>query len=654
MLLGIAFIVLAVLLVLFGACAFMLVRTGEDDYEAEENYEDDVPAEKKVKPVKEKPERKKISEKKQKEAKINPEETKTEDKPELSETRKVVLPSERTDGEEKFKTRVATKAETEQIKAALQEEKAEQPAPKHEEILEETDFIDEEFEAEEKSFNLVPVIAIGAAAFIILGIVAFVLIMSDAKKQNDFAVEEPETITATIQNVRQETRFDGEIVCAEPDVRYFMATGKIKEVKVKEGDRVKAGQALYVLESDSVEERIELLKERLETATVTESTQVEERNNLTSSVSGTVADIRVSVGDTVSKGETIAVVSSPSDYRVSLEFEGDKSGEIENGDSAVVTSGNNTYEGTVSSVKESSVENLDGGILYTYNVTIAFKGSSAGSAARATVNGKSSVGSGAVSEGNRTNTSVRAAHDGKVTSVSLRVGASVKAGDTVAVVSSAKTVDETKTDELKAKDIQIQIEQLEKELENYTVKADKDGVVKKLYMKEGENAAINSQAAIIIPDGELYLRVDIDEDKAEKIIVPTSASYKIVKTLASAIPEEAWEKISTDAKYSGFMDALEPGEKDGIYEGHIAIEDQNGLYDGMKAEVMVTTYSAYDALLVPEEYVNDGKIYVWRANRAEEVAVETGIVTDDGYVEIKKGINSMDKIITENVQNMEE
>lgn len=649
MLLFAAFAVLAIVLVLFGVCAFLLVKSGK-----EEDPRDDkppirrktMPTKKAEAPVPEAPEPKAqealtpcLEDKEDKE------EANAEASDEAHETsaQEPQAPSDKSLSDEP--TRVASKAETEEIRENIVYEP---------EIREENpqsgDFDADEF-ADEKETKLVPVIAVCATVTLVLITAAAVIVGTDIMKSKNPAPNEPQTISATVENVRRESEFQGEITCDEPDVRYFMANGKVAEVKVKEGDRVKKDQVLYVLESDSVEQRIDILKERLENATVTERVEVEERSAVKSTVSGSVTDIRVSVGDEVSAGETVAVINAASDRRVSLEFEGDDAGQIKAGDKAEVSVGSETFEGSVVSVRESSAENQETGTLYTYNAVISFKGAvSSGASASATVNGKSSIRSATVSESGRSNVAIKATESGKVVSVSVKDGAAVKSGETIVVVSSPRTVNQTKTDELEAKDIQIQIEQLENELENYTVKADTDGIVKKLYMKKGENAAINSQAAVIIPDGELYLRVDIDEEKIDEFNIPASATYTFTQTKPDYVSDEDWAKADTSTKHSGIVESAQKDETRNCYAGRINIENQAGLYYGMKADVMLTTYFAFDALLLPQECIKDGKVNVWRDNQVVQISVETGVVTDDGYVEIKSGISNMDKIIIDNTE----
>ncbi|MCH5187421.1 MAG: biotin/lipoyl-binding protein [Oscillospiraceae bacterium] len=679
--LEIAVLVLVVLLVLFGICAFLTIRSlrDEDDYddepEAFESDEDTPEKPKRAKKPKKEPE---IAAEKAPEepVKVNADpKAKTEKKPESKpeskpekveaklkspmpvnetpagdsgETRRIVLPSEKpaaVKDDDKFRTRVVTKEEMAQIKAAATE--AEAPAVKNavklkDEPLTVTDNI--EADEDDIGFNPVPFVIVGVVLLLVLAAVAFLMVRSSMVNSHDNGiVNEPKTITATVSNIIQETDFAGSIECDFPDVRYFAAGGKVKSVNVAEGDHVQRGQVLYTIDSSSLEERIELLNQRLENATVTEEKTVEDNVEIRATAAGTIGSLNVSEGSSVREGDTIASMSSVSDYRVTLDFDAEQTGKIVSGDTAKVKFAGETIDGTVTAVRETEDDDTS-----IYTVTISFRPSTAAMGrAGAEINGISGTGNGDVVSGSKVTTVIRASHSGTVSDIRVKNGDNVREGAVIAVLSTTGTVTESRTDELAAQDIKLQIEQLENELQNYTVKAEVSGYVQHLYLKEGDNTAVNMQAAIVIPDGSLYLKVAVDEENAD-MTVPATARFKLVKTNDASVPDEAWKKVSTSTEYTGIMDAVSPDPDNAKkYSGHIILDEQVNLRAGMIAAVSVVTYSKYDALLVPAKLIHDGKVSVWRANRIEEVPVVTGITTDDGFVEIISGINGVDKIVVD-------
>lgn len=562
------------------------------------------------------------------------------------------------------KTRVITKEEMAKIKAAVDAE----PAPASKALAGEihaTDAAnirsadngnynnDDTYEEDgDSGFNLLPFIIIGAIVLIALGVIAFILVRNDMARQQGEIVSEPKTITALVDSVREQEEFMGTIECEEPSVRYFTASGKVTKVHVEEGDRVSKGQVIYTLDSGTLEERISLLRQRLEKATVTTQRTVEEKREVTASSGGVITSLYVSRGDTVSEGTAIAVISTNSDYRVSLTFNAEETGTISSGAEATVIVGSTTLSGKVISVSESANKDDDEDEARIYNVTISFQGVVPANAnAGASINGVRSLGTAKVSS-NSSNTTIHAGVSGKVSELRVSEGDTVSNGQTVAIVSGSSTVSETQTDELAAKDINLQIKQLESELENYSVKADTSGYVKKLYVKADDNAAINQQAAIIIPDGSLYLSVAMDKEKADSMAAPLPAEYTIIHS--DEFGEEVWSIVNTKDAYTATVNSIDPdSENPGRFNGHAFIENQIGLRDGMSAVVNVVTYSNFDALLVPAELVKNGKIAIWRANQVVEVPVETGVATDDGYIEITSGITGIDKIVVPEAEEQE-
>ncbi len=694
--LEIAFIILAALIVLFGLCAFAAVRsgyedddTGEPEEAGEETQDEDEASENAAREARVEERRRKREKRRAEKAAAQKAEAeriaaekaasaaeafekaseprselqsepqsepqggpRNEPQGDVGATRRIELPKDMAEEPEPKdtpacddldKTRKVTKEELKQLRAAAAVDSAE--APEEPAVGSDYDGVrdGEDDDDDEGGINPVPFIIGGAVALAVLGGVAFGLVRGDIFKKNDGLVHEPKTVTATVSNIVQESEFMGTIKSETPDVRSFAAAGKVKSVNAAEGDHVQKGQTLYVLDSSAIEERISLLRQRLNNAKTTRETTVEDETSVKAGSSGAVTVLNFDEGDSVSSGDVIAQIANVSDYRVTLDFDAEDTGTVNNGDAADVSIGGDVVSGTVTNVKLVDEEEDE---VPLYRLTISFRGGEAGAQAGATVNGAKSLGTASVAAGNRTSSTVRATATGRISDLRVEEGGSVSEGDVVAVITTSRSVTETDTDELQAKDLNLQIEQLESELANYTLKADTGGYLQKLYLKAGDNAAVNMQAAVIIPDGSLYLDVALDE-KDSDLTVPAVARFTLLKTAESGVPDEAWQNVDLFAERSGIMDSVAPSaEEPDSFSGHIDIDDQTGLVEGMNAKVSVVTYSAYDALLLPKELVKDGRVTVWRAQKAEEVPVKTGITTDDGYVEIVGGITAVDKVVT--------
>ncbi|MGN1097498.1 MAG: biotin/lipoyl-binding protein, partial [Clostridia bacterium] len=308
--LTIAFIILAVLALLFGTCIFVFIRNNRDD--GDENlYEENRKRKTVTKPAEEiRPEQKPIEEPAAEVKAVPKAET-------AQQTRRIELPEEESAAPpaEAEDTRVATDAELLSMQAAAAETAAKKAAEPEKET---------EIEDEGRKINLVPIIAVSAALLLVLCIAAFAMVRHEANKHIAGNVTPPETITATVSNIRQQAKFNGTIECESPEISIFAAGGRIEDVKVKEGDLVSKGDVIYVLDSSNLEERIDLLNQKMKTLTVTEEKTVEDNKYITAYSDGTITKIYASAGDRVTEKTPVAEVTGTADYKVTLTFNADE------------------------------------------------------------------------------------------------------------------------------------------------------------------------------------------------------------------------------------------------------------------------------------------------------------------------------------------
>ena len=92
------------------------------------------------------------------------------------------------------------------------------------------------------------------------------------------------------------------------------------------------------------------------------------------------------------------------------------------------------------------------------------------------------------------------------------------------------------------------------------------------------------------------------------------------------------------------LTSLEPDESGEVYVGYIPLEEQDKVRSGMVAQMNITTYTAYNAIVIPEALIKDGKVKILSAEGVKEVEVKTGVVTENG-VEITDGLSRGDKLV---------
>lgn len=157
--------------------------------------------------------------------------------------------------------------------------------------------------------------------------------------------------------------------------------GKVKEVKVKEGARVKKGELIAILENavlreqinaakaaveiaeaqlkeakdNGTEAEIEVAKAQLEQAKANlKAYQVqEEETKVSSPIDGVVLSLPVSLGEVVSAGATVAVIGNLKELKLVVYLSEEKVGKVKIGDRAAVlvdSYPNKTFEGIVSEI----------------------------------------------------------------------------------------------------------------------------------------------------------------------------------------------------------------------------------------------------------------------------------------------------------------
>lgn len=647
--LEIAYIIFAVVAVLFGTCLTIFIKS----YRSYQDEDADIPEDKTDKPRKRiKPEteapsvpedktdkpRKRIRPETEAPAPVtsSPSEPKPEIKPEKPEE-----PEDKPEEIDISATRVSTADEMAKLRAAAPKpaEKAPEP-PKPEKQPVPAAPVDEDDDGKQK---LLPVILIAIAIIALVAVIAVIFTFNSTPKET--AEEPPETITATVQDIQLQQTFNGRITSPDILTSMFAATGEITDLSVKEGDFVTSGTVIYTIDSSNIQARIDLLNERL--ASLADSRTASGRTTVASPVSGTVTAVRAADGEKVSAKDVIAEITIPADHRVSVAL----TTHVSIGDKVSVSTNGTTVQGTVTAVNrvnnapdddedEDDDEEKD---TPTYNATVTFTTSAAvGSTATVTVSGEKFTGS--VTKGRISTVSVTAGVSGTLTSIRIDEGDSISEGDTIATVevqrqtSAGESFDE--------RELRLEIEQLNSQLENYTVKASADGYVQKLYLKKGDNAAVGMSAVAIVPSTGLVLAIEMNAEIAEALVVPRQALFRIRR--AGNFPSEVWSSIDTDADYTSVLDTLTPNDDGSKYVGYVTLEDPTLFRDGMTAQVTINTYAAYNAVTVPKELVKDGKVNILTdSGQIVAVPVETGITTEDGYTEITGGLTISDRIVAE-------
>lgn len=177
-------------------------------------------------------------------------------------------------------------------------------------------------------------------------------------------------------------------------------------------------------------------------------------------------------------------------------------------------------------------------------------------------------------------------------------------------------------------------DQSNKQVKDFNIKSEIDGVVFTILKKEGE--MVNSQApiAIIGSNNDYILKLQVDEYDITKIKLGQLIKVKL----------DSYKGQVFEAKVSKISLYMNEKTKTFTIEGRF-INQPKTLYPNLTLEANIIIKSNPKALLISREYLFNDK-YVFLKNGSKK-RVGTGIM-DLKYVEIKNGLQRGDEIIIPN------
>lgn len=200
--------------------------------------------------------------------------------------------------------------------------------------------------------------------------------------------------------------------------------------------------------------------------------------------------------------------------------------------------------------------------------------------------------------------------------------------------------------------LQLQLEDLEKQLKlndelskknfdlsnkqvkDFNIKSEIDGVVYTILKKEGELVTPQSPIAIIGGYDNYFLKLQVDEYDITKIKIGQLIKVKL----------DSYKGKVFEAKVSKIAPFMNEKTKTFTIEADFISKPQT-LYPNLTLEANIVINSNPKALLIPREYLfNDQFVFLSDGSKKK---VTTGIM-DLKYVEIKQGLNLNDEIIIPN------
>lgn len=473
------------------------------------------------------------------------------------------------------------------------------------------------------------------------------------------------TATAEIRTIQSALSSSGSISPKDTYSITALVDGEVLSADFEEGDYVEEGQVLYVIDSASMESKLNSAQNALERAQSNyedaqsdyeEALNKYGSNTMRAKEAGYITQLYVKDGDTVNNGTKIADIYDNRRMKLKLPFLSADAAALAVGQAAEVTLVDSfeTIPGTVTAISGME-EVLTGNRLVRY-VTIAVDnpgGLSESLSATAVVGEIVCSGEGTFTP--YTSTSLIADCSGEIASLSVAEGDFVDVGSTLFVFDSKSVEKQLNSYENALRNAQESLENAQNSLDdyqdnmdNYTITAPISGQVITKTVKAGDTIKGSSQnassMAVIYDLSQVTFEMYVDELDVHSVQVGQT-----VEVTADAISDHTFTGKVTNV-------SLSSTSSQGVtnYPVTVTLDEVGDLLPGMNVNGKIIIAQAENALTIPVDALMRGNtVYVQDDTVKEsdgkvpagfrEVTVETGLISDD-YVEIVSGLSEKEVV----------
>ena len=457
----------------------------------------------------------------------------------------------------------------------------------------------------------------------------------------------PAQASATYTEVTPETRNitntfsgSGTIAAANTYTVKSLVKGTVLTADFEVGDVIEKGTVLYTIDSSDVSSSIEKAQLSLDQAQRNYDDAVDAQY-VRSLVSGTVASLKVAVGDVVNAGQEIAVIRDDSALLLTLEFPAADAANFAVGQSADVTL-DGTFEtltGTVKSV--AGTDTLSSGNLLVRTVVIAVKNTGSlttAQAATASINGVSALASARFTY--QREQSITASSSGKVAALCVKEGQTIGENAALIQLSGNELSKQVQNASDNLRSAQMSMEDTEKSMDNYTITSPISGTVISKDIKAGDTVGTSSSTSetmCVIYDLS-YLEMTLNVDELEILSIKEGQEVSIE---ADAVSDRTFTGVVTSVSAAGTTSGGTT-----TYPVTVRIDDTGDLLPGMNATATITIASAENALSVPNAAIVRGNYVLVTSDSPSASNADTSMKAPDGYVYVKvtTGISDDDYI----------
>jgi HlyD family secretion protein len=490
-----------------------------------------------------------------------------------------------------------------------------------------------------------------------------------------FAFGRPKTASnvstdkVTRQNLQQTVLSTGQVVSSVDLSLSFQGNGVVKQVNVKEGDHVKAGQTLATLDQTSAhasltqaQGSLAQAKANYETvAAGSTSQQITVSQKAVNSAQVSLDNANAALANTKAQQDT--AVNNAYNSLLNTTFSAiPGSGNTDN--VSVTVSG--TYTGNQEGVYTISIYATGAGLKFQANGLESASGNVGTQLAALGSNGLSIQFSATPTSSdtwtitipntyaasytqnyNAYQTALKT-RDAQVSSAQSQVSsaqssleqAQASLAQTQAQATSAQ-LDSAKAQVLSA---QGQVEAAQGTLNNTILKAPSDGTITSVDIKVGEQASASQEAVVLQDVGDMHAEANVSEANIASLKVGQSVDY-------------TFDALGPDTHFSGTVQTIDSASTiiSGVVDYKVTanIENAPDIKPGMTANMTILVAKKDNALAVPSSAVinesNGNYVRVIDDSKKltyHEVQVQTGLQADGGLVEITSGLTEGQEIVT--------
>ncbi|MCX7614872.1 MAG: HlyD family efflux transporter periplasmic adaptor subunit [Clostridiales bacterium] len=445
-----------------------------------------------------------------------------------------------------------------------------------------------------------------AILFIILAVLSVKLLLDKSKKDIN------KTQTATVLRGRLESFVtgNGTVVPKKQETLGSKIKGKITEIYVKAGDRVKTGDKILTVDTELMQDDLDSATAAYDSAEESYRQVSEEIQNLTlkAPFNGKLVKLdatNIIEGLDISSGTAVGTFADDSKMRLSLYFNYGFIKKIKTGMDAVVSipSSMSTVNGKVESVQFVKKINDAGAVLFKVNVIIQNPGTltkdmPATAVIKTTGGNIMPAESGKLEYNKETSLTFKAS--GKVAGNNLCEYQEYSGGQTLCVLKSEQDP-QKKLFEAKRKldEAQKEFTECEQALSQSTITSPIDGIVTSILKESGDKIENFGTDIVVISDlSKMMVEIQVDEMDISKVAVgkPVTISYDKsdgTTTLTGSINSVSYSAKSDSNQSCGVA----------YFPAKILIDNPGDLMPGIGVNYRISSAVKEDCLMIPSAAV---------------------------------------------------